>query len=290
MFSGSIAALVTPFDQNKVDFRALERIVRWHLEEGTHGLLAAATTGESALLSHEEQRDVITCVVNVVNGKIPVMAGTGAMTPHETIALTQQAQACGADGALVVTPPYIKPTQEGLYVHYKAVHDATDLPLFVYNNPGRAAVEVSNDCLARLSALPRILGVKDATGVLARPTDLRCRTGADFIQLSGDDATTPAFLAQGGVGCISVTANIAPGLCARFHNAWAQNDRESFDQLRDQLHPLHGAMFCETSPGPVKYAMHLLGLCNADMRAPLVPVAAQTKEIVAQAMTQAGLR
>lgn len=289
MFYGSIVALITPFKNGKIDFNSLEKIVDWHIAEGTHGLLPVGTTGESPMLSDEEQKDVIKCVVDKTSGRIPVIAGTSATTTEKTILFTQQAKECGADASLIVTPPYVKPTQNGLYVHYKAVHDNVDLPIIIYNNPSRAGVEMGNECLSKLSKLDNIIGVKDATSVLSRPTTVKGMVDDNFIQLSGEDATAAGFLAQGGVGCISVSANIAPKLCADMQNAWIKKDMETFSKIRDKLHSVHLVMFCETSPGPVKYASYLMGLCGEEVRAPLIPVTEETKITVKETLQKADL-
>jgi 4-hydroxy-tetrahydrodipicolinate synthase len=290
MFRGSIAALITPFGADgKVDEGAFQGFVDWQIQEGTHGLVPCGTTGESPTLSHAEHERVIELCIEVAKGRVPVIAGTGSNSTAEAISLTRRAQQAGADGALIVTPYYNKPTQEGLYQHYKAVHDATDLPIIIYNIPGRSVVDMSVATMARLAELPRIVGVKDATADLARPLRTRVEIGADFCQLSGEDATATAFLAQGGVGCISVTANVAPALCAQVQDAWAAGDLPQMGALRDRLMPLHHALFVETSPAPIKYAVSLLGRCREDLRLPLVPVSEATRKLVREAMTVAGV-
>ena len=281
MFKGSITALITPFRNGVVDEKAFQSLVAWQIAEGTHGLVPCGTTGESPTLSHEEHRRVIALCVEAAAGRVPVIAGTGSNSTSEAIELTRHAQKAGASAALVVTPYYNKPTQEGLYQHFKAIHDAVDLPLVIYNIPGRCVVDVAPETLVRLARLPNIVGIKDATADLTRPLRTRLAVGPSFCQLSGEDATVVAFLAQGGVGCISVTSNIAPRLCARLHDAWSVGEYATVFALRDRLMPLHEALFCETSPGPVKYAAHLLGLCSAEIRPPLWEIAESSREKIA---------
>lgn len=289
MFHGSIVALLTPFKNGKVDEAAFQSFVEWQVAQGTHGLVPCGTTGESPTLSHEEHNRVVELCIEAAAGKVPVMAGTGSNSTEEAIALTRHAKKAGAQAALVVTPYYNKPTQEGLYQHFKAIHDAADLPIFIYNIPGRSVVDMSVATMARLAKLPNIVGVKDATADLARPSRLLQEVGSDFIQLSGEDATALAFNAQGGVGCISVTANVAPALCSAMQTAWAKGDLKEAFRLRDVLSPLHDAMFVETSPAPVKFAASLLGLCSEDVRLPLVPASDAARTAVRAAMTKAGL-
>ncbi len=289
MFRGSIVALITPFRDGKVDERAFMDFVEWQIAEGTHGLVPVGTTGESPTLSHDEHRRVIEMTVEVSRGRVPVIAGTGSNSTEEAIGLTRFAKQAGASAALVVTPYYNKPTQEGLYQHYKAIHDAADLPIIIYNIPARSVVDMSVATMARLAKLPNIVGVKDATADLVRPLRTRVEIGPDFCQLSGEDATATAFLAQGGVGCISVTANVAPRLCAAMQDAWTRGDLAEMARLRDMLMPLHHALFLETSPAPVKYAASLLGKCAPDVRLPLVPIGDATRAAVREAMATAGL-
>lgn len=288
-FRGSIAALITPFRDGRIDEAAFQAFVDWQIGQGTHGLVPVGTTGESPTLSHAEHERVIAMTVEVARGRVPVIAGTGSNATDEAISLTRFAKTAGADAALVVTPYYNKPTQEGLYQHFKAIHDAVDLPLIVYNIPARSVVDMSVATMARLAALPNIVGVKDATADLVRPLRTRTEIGSDFIQLSGEDATATAFLAQGGVGCISVTANVAPSLCARMQDAWSAGDLAEMARIRDLLMPLHHALFLETSPAPVKYAASLLGLATPDVRLPLVPATPPTQAAVRSAMVAAGL-
>lgn len=289
MFRGSIVALITPFRDGKVDERAFQDFVDWQIKEGTHGVVPVGTTGESPTLSHEEHRIVVALTVEVAKGKVPVIAGTGSNSTEEAIALTKYAKQVGADAALVVTPYYNKPSQEGLYQHYKAIHDAVDLPIVIYNIPGRSVIDMTVPTMARLAKLPNIVGVKDATGDLVRPLRTRVEIGPDFCQLSGEDATATAFNAQGGVGCISVTANVAPKLCAQMQDAWARGDLAEMARIRDQLMPLHHALFLETSPAPVKYAASLLGKSTPDVRLPLVPCSEPTRALVRDAMVKAGV-
>ena len=289
MFKGSIVALITPFRDGKVDKSAFQDFVDWQIKQGTHGVVPVGTTGESPTLSHEEHRLVISLTLEVAKGRVPVIAGTGSNSTEEAIALTRHAKEIGADAALVVTPYYNKPSQEGLYQHYKAIHDAVDLPIVIYNIPGRSVVDMSVGTMARLAKLPNIVGVKDATADLVRPLRTRVEIGPDFCQLSGEDATATAFLAQGGVGCISVTANVAPALCAQMHEAWQRGDLVEMARIRDILMPLHHAMFVETSPAPVKYAASLLGKSSPDVRLPLVPCSPEGRAVVEDAMRKAGL-
>jgi 4-hydroxy-tetrahydrodipicolinate synthase len=289
MFHGSIVALLTPFKGGKVDEKAFQSFVEWQVAQGTHGLVPCGTTGESPTLSHEEHNRVVELCIEAAGGKVPVMAGSGSNSTDEAIALTRHAKQAGAQAALVVTPYYNKPSQEGLYQHFKAIHDAADLPIFIYNIPGRSVVDMSVATMARLAKLPNIVGVKDATADLSRPSRLLQEVGPDFIQLSGEDATALAFNAQGGVGCISVTANIAPALCSAMQTAWAKGDLKEAFRLRDVLSPLHDSMFVETSPAPVKFAASLLGLGTDEVRLPLVPASETARAAVRGAMTKAGL-
>jgi 4-hydroxy-tetrahydrodipicolinate synthase len=286
---GSITALITPFRDGKVDLKAFGEIVDRQIAEGTQGLVPCGTTGETPTLSHDEFLAVIGTAVKVAKGRIPVIAGTGTNSTMHTIELTQAAEVLGADAALVVTPYYNKPTQEGLYLHYRAVASVTRLPILIYNIPGRAAVEMSVETMARLAKLPNIVGVKDATANLARVTQQRLACGSDFIQISGEDPTALGFNAHGGVGCISVTSNVAPRLCADMQNATLKGDYATARKIQDRLMPLHETLFCETSPAPVKYAASLLGLCEADCRLPLAPLTETSKAKVRAAMTQVGL-
>ena len=289
MFSGSITALITPFTNGKVDEEAFRKFVDWQIKQGTHALVSCGTTGESPTLSHDEDMRVTAICVEVADGRVPVIAGTGSNSTSEAIALTRSAKEVGADAALIVTPYYNKPTQDGLYAHYKAIHDAVEIPIIIYNIPGRCIVDMSVETMARLAELPNIAGVKDATADLKRPALTRGAIDGDFCQLSGEDATIVPFLAQGGHGCISVTSNVAPALCANLHNAWKGGDLAEVARINDRLMPLHEALFVESSPGPVKYAASRLGLCENRVRLPLVTVSASTEERVRDAMVHAGL-
>jgi 4-hydroxy-tetrahydrodipicolinate synthase len=288
-FTGSITALITPFKNGAVDEKAFQSLVARQVEEGIDGLVPCGTTGESPTLSHEEHRRVVELCVEVARGRVPVIAGTGSNATDEAIALTRHAKSCGADAALIVTPYYNKPTQEGLYAHFKAIHDAVDLPIILYNIPGRSVIDMSLHTVARLAALPNIVGIKDATGDVARPLRLRALVGPDFIQLSGDDILTPAIIAQGGHGCISVSSNIAPKLCAAHVAAERAGDRARAEALRDQLQPLHDVMFLEPNPTCPKYAASLMGLCTPDMRLPLLPASEAVRAPIAKALRDLGL-
>lgn len=290
MFKGSIPALITPFDGGDIDWKAFENLVEWQIEQGTHGLVPCGTTGESPTLSHDEHMAIVERCVAVVKGRIPVIAGTGSNSTGEAITLTQHAKDAGADAALIVTPYYNKPTQEGMYQHFKAIHDAVAIPIVIYNIPGRCIVDMSIETMARLAELPNIIGVKDATNDLGRPVTARRVIGPDFCQLSGEDATAPAFLAQGGHGCISVVANVAPGLSAEMHEAWQAGDLRRFAEIRDLLDPLANDLFCESNPAPVKYAASVLGLCKDSVRKPLLPASDAAREKVDAAIAHAGLK
>ncbi len=289
IFHGSITALITPFKDGKVDERAFQRHVEWQIGQGTHGLVPVGTTGESPTLSHDEHRRVIELCIEVAAGRVPVIAGTGSNSTAEAVALTRFAKQAGADGALVVTPYYNKPTQEGLYLHFKAVNNSADIPIVIYNIPGRSVVDMSVETMARLAQLPNIVGVKDATANLARVSQQRAAIGHEFIQLSGEDATALGFMAHGGQGCISVTANIAPALCSEFQLACLGGNFERALELQDRLMPLHDALFVESNPGPVKYAAQKLGLCSGETRLPLAPISAASKAKVDAALDRVGL-
>ena len=286
---GSITALITPFRDGNVDLKAFIEIVERQVAEGTLGLVPCGTTGEAPTLSHEEFLAVVGTAVKVAKGRVPVIAGTGTNSTTHTIELTQAAEKLGADAALVVTPFYNKPTQEGLYLHYQAVAAVTRLPILIYNIPGRAAVEMTVETMGRLAKLPNIAGVKDATANLARVTQQRLACGTDFVQISGEDPTALGFNAQGGVGCISVSSNVAPRLCADMQNATLKGDYAAARKIQDRLMPLHEALFCETSPAPVKYAASLLGLCGEECRLPLAPLTETSKARIRGVMTQVGL-
>jgi 4-hydroxy-tetrahydrodipicolinate synthase len=289
MFKGSFVALITPFRNGAVDESAFQEHVAWQIDQGTHGLVPIGTTGECPALDDDEQERLIAITVEVAKGKVPVIPGTGFNSTAHTIEATRVAKKAGADAALVVCPYYNKPTQEGLYQHFKAVHDAVDIPIVIYNIPGRSSVDMSNATMARLAKLPNIVGVKDATNDLTRPCKLRIEIGEDFSQLSGEDGTAVAYLAQGGDGCISVTANVAPALLSAMHRAWQKGDVAAAQRINERLMPLHDALFAETSPAPVKYAASLLGRCTPEVRLPLVQTTPATHEKVQAAMRGAAL-
>ncbi len=289
MFKGSLVALITPFRNGAVDEKRYQSFVEWQITEGTHGVIPCGTTGESPTLSHEEHKRVVELCVEVAKGRIPVIAGTGSNSTAEAIDFTRHAKKAGADAALVVTPYYNKPTQEGLYQHYKAIHDAVELPIIIYNIPARCVIDMSVATMARLALLPNIIGVKDATNDLARPLRTRAAIGPDFTILSGEDVTTLALLAQGGDGCISVTANIAPRACAKMHESWQKGDLAGAMQINERLGPLHDALFVETSPAPVKYAASLLEKSSPEVRLPLVAASVAAQQQVREAMRVAGV-
>jgi 4-hydroxy-tetrahydrodipicolinate synthase len=288
-FQGSITALITPLKNDEVDARAFQRLVEWQIDQGTHGLVPVGTTGESPTLSHEEHKRVIELCIEAAGGRVPVIAGTGSNCTSEAVALTRHAKEAGADGVLVVTPYYNKPTQEGLYLHYKAINDSADIPIIIYNIPGRSVVDMSVETMTRLFKLPNIAGLKDATANMTRVSQQRAALGSEFVQLSGEDATALGFMAHGGQGCISVTANIAPALCSEFQLACLGGNFKRALELQDRLMPLHDALFVESNPGPVKYAAEKLGLCSGEMRLPLAPLAASSKAKVDAALAQVGL-
>jgi len=289
MFRGSITALITPFKKGAVDEKAYQDFIDWQIKEGSHGLVPCGTTGESPTLSHDEHNRVIELCVEVAKGRVPVIAGTGSNSTAEAIQLTQHAKKAGADAALVVTPYYNKPTQEGMLQHYLAIANAVDLPIIIYNIPGRSVIDMSIETMAKLAEHTNIVGVKDATNDLMRPVRSRLAFGEDFCHLSGEDGTAVAFLAQGGNGCISVTANVAPRLCAQLQDAWHLGAYDDAFRLRDILTPLHDAMFVETNPTPVKFAASLLGKCDPEVRLPMVPLSMKSKARIEEAMRGAGL-
>lgn len=290
MFKGSITALITPMrPDGSVDEDAYAGFVEWQIREGTRGLVPVGTTGESPTLSHAEHQRVVEIAIEVAAGRVPVIAGAGSNSTAEAISLARHARTAGADAVLVVTPYYNKPTQEGLYLHFAAVADAADLPVIIYNIPSRSVVDMSVETMARLARHPNIVGVKDATANLARPLYTRRACGSGFCQLTGEDHTTVAFLAAGGDGCISVTANVAPRLCDEMHRAWQEGRVIEAMAIQDRLLPLHDAMFAETNPGPVKYAASLLGRTSAHCRLPMAPLAEATRAKVREAMTEVGL-
>jgi len=286
---GSFTALVTPFRNGSIDESAFRQIVDWQVAEGANGLVPTGTTGESPTLSQEEHRLVVEWCVDQSAGRVPVIAGTGSNSTTETIALSIQAEKAGADAILVVTPYYNKPTQDGLYWHFRAINAAVSLPIIIYNIPGRSAVDMSVDTMKRLFELENIAGVKDATGNVGRVAEQRLAMGTGFKQLSGDDATALGFMVHGGHGCISVTANVAPRLCAKFQQACLRHDYAAALALQDRLAPLHRALFLETSPAPVKYAVSTLGKCAETLRLPMVPVCEATRRAVREAMRHANL-
>ncbi|MDZ4737840.1 MAG: 4-hydroxy-tetrahydrodipicolinate synthase [Rhodospirillaceae bacterium] len=289
MFKGSITALITPFRDGGVDEKAFRELVDWQIAEGSDGLVPCGTTGESPTLSHAEHMRVVELCVAAAKGRVPVIAGTGSNSTAEAILLTRHAKEAGADGALIVMPYYNKPTPEGQYRHFKAIHDAVEIPIVIYNIPGRSVVDMSVETMARLAELPNIVGVKDATQDLVRPLATKVRIGNGFCQLSGEDATALPLLAQGGDGCISVTANVAPRLLSEMHAAWGRGNLARAMEINERLLPLHQALFCETSPGPVKYAASLLGRCRPDTRLPLCEIADAAKTRVREAMVSVGL-
>jgi 4-hydroxy-tetrahydrodipicolinate synthase len=289
MFKGSITALITPFRNGNVDEGALSRIVDWQITEGTHGLVPTGTTGESPTLNFDEHKRVVEITIKAAGGRVPVIAGTGSNSTAEAIELSQHAEKAGADGLLIVTPYYNKPTQEGLFQHFKAINDAVGIPIVIYNIPGRSIVDMSVATMARVYELKNVVGVKDATANLARVSQQRAAMGPEFNQLSGEDATALGFMAHGGNGCISVASNVAPRLCAEFQNACLRGDFKAALALQDRLMPLHDVLFIETNPGPVKYAVSRLGLCSPEMRLPMVPVNEATKKAVDAVLGNLGL-
>ena len=292
MFKGSNVALVTPFKDNQLDEENYIKLINFHLENGTNGLVPAGTTGESPTLSHKEHEKVIELCINEAKGKIPVIAGTGSNSTEEAISLTKHAEKAGADGALVVTPYYNKPTQEGLYQHYKAINDSCGIPIIIYNIPGRSVIDMSVDTMARLFELKNISGVKDATGILERVDQQKSKMGKEFIQLTGEDGNAFEFNKRGGVGCISVTANVAPKLCSEMQKLSLSNENEKISEAENidkVLQPLHKSLFIESNPSPVKYAAKLLNLCDDSVRLPLVTVMDKTKEEVKKALKIANL-
>lgn len=289
MFKGSITALVTPFKNGALDEEALTRLVEWQIAEGTHGLVPTGTTGESPTLDFDEHKRVIEVTIETAKGRVPVIAGTGSNATAEAIDLSEHAEKAGADGLLIVNPYYNKPSQEGLYQHFKAINDNVGLPIVIYNIPGRTNVDMGVDTMARIFELKNVVGVKDATANLARVSQQRAVMGPEFIQLSGEDATALGFMAHGGSGCISVASNVAPRLCAEFQNACMKGDFAAALKLQDRLMPLFDALFVETNPGPVKYAASRLGLCSAEMRLPMVPVTDAAKKVVDAALAKVGL-
>ena len=283
-FKGVYTALITPFKNGKVDERAFQDFVEWQITEGINGLVPCGTTGESPTLSHDEHKRVVELCVEAAKGRVPVMAGTGSNSTDEAIMMTKHAKAAGAASALVVAPYYNKPTQEGLFQHYKAINDAAQFPIIIYNIPGRSVVNITDDTLARLSELPFITGVKDATGDLARPYTLRAKQKKTLDLFSGEDMTAVAFNAAGGHGCISVSSNIMPKRCAQVQAACKAGDFAKASELHEIMVPLHSVLFCETSPAPVKFAASLMKKCNGDLRLPLVEPTADNKNQITQVL------
>jgi len=288
MIKGSLPALVTPFKNGKLDLDTLKKLVEWHVGQGSHGLVPVGTTGESPTLSHEEHDLVVETVIKVAAGRIPVVAGAGSNNTIETVRLVEAAKKAGADAALVVTPYYNKPTQRGLIAHYEEAAKC-GLPIIIYNIPGRSVVDMAPATMGELAKLPMIVGVKDATGDLSRVPKQRITCGKDFIQLSGEDATALGFNAHGGVGCISVTANVAPKLCAEFQEATLAGDYKTALEYQDRLMPLHEAIFLEPGVAGAKYGLSLLGMCSDEVRSPLTTLTDETKERIRAAMVHAGL-
>jgi 4-hydroxy-tetrahydrodipicolinate synthase len=288
-FRGSFTALVTPFSNGSLDEKAFRGLVDWQIAEGTDGLVPVGTTGESPTLSHEEHRRVVEWCIEQAKGRVPVIAGSGSNSTREAIELSQHAETAGADAVLIVTPYYNKPTQEGLYQHFKAINDAIGIPIIIYNIPIRSVIDMSVDTMTRLFELDNIAGVKDATANVVRVSQQRAAMGEGFNQLSGEDATVLGFMAHGGHGCISVTSNVAPRLCAEFQDACLKGDYETALRVHDKLMPLHTALFIETNPSPAKYALSVLGKCADTVRLPMVRLADKTKAAVREAMVHAGL-
>ncbi|HTP77362.1 MAG TPA: 4-hydroxy-tetrahydrodipicolinate synthase [Rhizomicrobium sp.] len=287
---GSIPALITPMQDGKVDERAFRSLVAWQIEQGSHGLVPCGTTGESPTLSHEEHMRVVEICVDEANGRVPVIAGAGSNSTSEAIMLSRHAKKVGADAVLSVTGYYNRPSQEGLYRHFAAVAEAVDIPILLYNIPGRAIVDISVETMARLSRIANIIGVKDATANLMRPTRERAACGKNWRLISGEDGTALGYMAHGGHGCISVTANIAPRLCADFQNACMKGDFQTALTLQDRLMPVHDAMFIEPSPAPVKFAASLLGICRDEVRLPLVPATEPARATIRAALASAGIK
>ena len=280
MFKGSIPALITPFKNNEVDYYSFNKIIEWSLSQGSHGFVPCGTTGESPTLTHDEHKKVVEECIRIVDKRVPVIAGTGSNNTTEAIEFTKHAENFGANAALVVTPYYNKPTQEGLYQHFRIIAEATTLPLIIYNIPGRSVVDMSIETMTKLANVNNIIGVKDATNDLFRPLLTQTKIKKNFCYLSGEDGTAIAYLAQGGDGCISVTANVTPKLCADLQNSWIDRNFDKVKKINLSLAKLHHALFLESSPGPVKYAAELLKLCSAETRMPLVPINENTKKVV----------
>ena len=289
LFHSSYTALLTPFKDNQIDIDAYRSLIDFQIKNGTHGLVPVGTTGESPTLSHDEHKKLVEVCIEQANGRVPVIAGAGSNSTSEAVDFVKHACSAGADGLLVVTPYYNKPTQSGLLAHYKELIKNSSKPIIIYDIPGRSVIKMSDNTMAELAKNDLIVGVKDATADLARPTRLQNLIGDDFIQLSGEDGTALAYLAAGGHGCISVTANIAPNLLSRMHNAWKQGDITNAQDINKKLMPLHDSLFCETSPGPLKYAASLLGICSSEARLPIVEIENISKKNVDDALKTAGL-
>ena len=289
LFHSSYTALLTPFKDNKVDYSSYRELIDFQINNGTHGLVPVGTTGESPTLSHDEHKKLIEVCIEQSNGRVPVIAGAGSNSTSEAVDFVKHACSAGADGLLVVTPYYNKPTQSGLLAHYNELIKHTSKPIIIYDIPGRSVIQMTDETMAKLAQDQFIVGVKDATADLTRPTRLQNVISDDFIQLSGEDGTALAYLAAGGHGCISVTANIAPNLLSRMHNAWKQGDINAAQEINKKLMPLHDALFCETSPGPLKYAASLLGICSSDARLPIVEIEEDSKLKVKNALKQTGM-
>ena len=289
LFHSSYTALLTPFKDNKVDYSSYKELIDFQINNGTHGLVPVGTTGESPTLSHDEHKKLIEVCIEQSNGRVPVIAGAGSNSTSEAVDFVKHACSAGADGLLVVTPYYNKPTQSGLLAHYNELIKHASKPIIIYDIPGRSVIQMTDETMAKLAQDQFIVGVKDATADLTRPTRLQNIIGDNFIQLSGEDGTALAYLAAGGHGCISVTANIAPNLLSRMHNAWKQGDINTAQEINKKLMPLHDALFCETSPGPLKYAASLLGICSSDARLPIVEIEENSKLKVKNALKQTGM-
>ena len=289
LFHSSYTALLTPFKDNKVDYSSYKELIDFQINNGTHGLVPVGTTGESPTLSHDEHKKLIEVCIEQSNGRVPVIAGAGSNSTSEAVDFVKHACSAGADGLLVVTPYYNKPTQSGLLAHYNELIKHASKPIIIYDIPGRSVIQMTDETMAKLAQDQFIVGVKDATADLTRPTRLQNIIGDNFIQLSGEDGTALAYLAAGGHGCISVTANIAPNLLSRMHNAWKQGDINTAQEINKKLMPLHDALFCETSPGPLKYAASLLGICSSDARLPIVEIEEDSKLKVKNALKKTGL-
>lgn len=289
MFSGSIVALITPFFQGQVDEAALRALVEWQIEQGTHGIVVCGCTGEGALLSVQERQRVLSVTLDAARARIPVIMGCSSPSTAEVIQMVKEAESLGAAAALVVTPYYVKPVPEGVFQHFQAITKASSLPLIVYNHPGRTMIDLPISLLVRLAALPTIVGIKDSGTDLRRPIQLRQEISKPFCFFSGDDPTAGAYLAKGGDGWISVTANVAPKLCQEMMGAWQSQDLQTFSKVRDRLFPLHEALLLETNPSPLKFAISLLGKCQNELRLPLVPISPQAEKVVQETMVKVGI-